>query len=119
MPDAVVAGLKNAAGISSDMPAEVLAQSSFWRCMNGKVYACTVGANLPCQEKADLSKTPSKAMNEYCTANPKADFIPAVVTGRATVYEWKCVNGKPEAGKQLFTADAQGFLSEFWYEISK
>lgn len=119
MPDAVLKGLVQAAGIAPDMPQEVLMQGSFWRCMNNKVYACTVGANLPCQEKADLSKTPGAALNEFCAKDPNADSIPAAVTGRATVYEWKCVNGKAEAGKQLFKADARGFISDFWYEISK
>lgn len=117
MPDAVLNGLIQAAKLSPNMPRDVLTQSSFWRCMSNKVYACTVGANLPCQEKADTNKTPTAAMNDYCKANPKADFIPAVVTGRATVYEWKCVNGKPEVGKELFKADARGFISDFWYEI--
>lgn len=119
MPDSIVRGLMKALGLAPDAPTEPIMQSSFWRCMGGKVYACTVGANIPCQEKADTRKTPSTAMNEYCAANPASDFIPAYITGRATVYEWKCVTGKPEAGKQLFTPDAQGFISEFWYEISK
>jgi predicted secreted protein len=100
------------------MPRDQLANSSFWRCMNGKVYACTVGANLPCQEKADTNKTPSAALNDFCKTNPSASVIPAVVTGRATVYEWKCVAGKPEIVKQLFNPDARGFLADFWYEIA-
>ncbi|MBI4674705.1 MAG: hypothetical protein HY741_23925 [Chloroflexi bacterium] len=118
-PDAVVRGLMKAMGLAPDAPTEPFMQATFWRCMSSKVYACTVGANIPCQEKADLSKTPSAAMNDYCKANPASDFIPAYVTGRATVYEWKCVSGKPEAGKQLFKADARGFIADFWYEISK
>ena len=118
MPDAIVRGVMKASGAATDAPVDVFAQSSFWRCMNSKVYACTIGANLPCQEKADTSKTPSAAMNDYCTANPKSDFIPAVVTGRATVYDWKCVNGKPEIAKELFKPDARGFISDFWYEIA-
>jgi putative hemolysin len=117
MPDNVLTGLIAAAKVSPSMPKDVLAQQLFWRCMNNKVYACMVGANLPCQEKADTNKTPSAAINDYCKANPKADFIPAVVTGRATVYEWKCVNGKAEVGRELFKPDARGFLSDFWYEI--
>jgi putative hemolysin/predicted secreted protein len=118
VPDAVLTGLIKAANISPSMPRDQLANSSFWRCMNGKVYACTVGANLPCQEKADTNKTPSAALNDFCKANPASAVIPAVVTGRATVYEWKCANGKPEVVKQLFNPDARGFLSDFWHEIA-
>jgi len=118
MPDTVLNGLIAAAKISPSMPKDVLMNGSFWRCMNNKVYACTVGANLPCQEKADTNKTPSAALNDYCKANPSASVIPAVVTGRATVYDWKCVSGKPEVAKEVFKADARGFIADFWYEIA-
>ncbi|MCI0475720.1 MAG: DUF333 domain-containing protein, partial [Anaerolineales bacterium] len=119
VPDAVLIGLIQAAKLAPNIPKDQLANSSFWRCMNGKVYACTVGANLPCQEKADANKTPSAALNDFCKTNPAASVIPAVVTGRATVYEWKCVSGKPEIVKQVFTPDARGFLADFWYEIAQ
>ena len=116
IPDAVLDGLITAAQLSS-MPKELVAQQSFWRCMNNKVYGCVVGANLPCQEKADTNKTPAAALNDFCKANPNATVIPAAVTGRATVYEWKCVSGTPQIVRQLFTPDARGFLSDFWYEL--
>ena len=119
MPDNVLTGLIAAAKVSATMPKDVLAQQSFWRCMNSKVYACMVGANLPCQEKADTNKTPGAALNDFCKANPSASVIPAAVTGRATVYEWKCVSGKPEIAKEVFKADARGFIADFWYEIAQ
>ncbi len=57
-------------------------------------------------------------MEDFCEANPNADVIPAVVTGRETVYEWRCTDGFPRIVKQLFAPDAQGFISNFWYEIN-
>ena len=57
-------------------------------------------------------------MEGFCSENPTADVIPAAVTGRATVYEWVCQDGKPKAGKQLFTADPRGYLADFWFELS-
>jgi hypothetical protein len=51
MPDAVARGLKAALALPADAPSAPLVRSSIWRCMNGKVYACTVGANLPCAER--------------------------------------------------------------------
>jgi hypothetical protein len=86
--------------------------------MDGSVYACFVGANLPCDAKANTDKTPTQEEIDYCQQNPNSDFIPAAVTGRETVYKWSCVNGAPNIVKQIFYPDAQGFLSEFWYEIS-
>lgn len=86
--------------------------------MSGKVYACNVGANIPCTTKAVTDKTPTQAMNDYCKANPKSDFLPTVVTGRATVYSWQCTDGTPTIAKELTKPDAAGFLSLFWYEIA-
>ena len=118
MPDAVAKGLMKATNASADAPLDVFVRNSFWRCMGGKVYACTVGANLPCESKADASKTPNEGMTSFCASNPNSDFIPAVATGRETVYEWRCTNGAPAIVKQVFTPDARGFISNFWYVIN-
>ncbi|HZQ07747.1 MAG TPA: ABC transporter substrate-binding protein [Anaerolineae bacterium] len=116
VPKAVVDGLRQAMG-GVGTPDDVFLQGTFWRCMGGKVYACNVGANIPCDSKADTNKTPMQAMNDYCKQNPNTDFIPAVVTGHSTVYEWKCQNGAAQVGKQLLDVDAQGYPAQFWYEI--
>jgi hypothetical protein len=117
VPASVAEGLRTALN-APDTPLDVLENESFWRCMDGSVYACFVGANLPCETKADTSRTPTQAEIDYCKQNPSSDFIPAVVTGRATVYEWRCTNGEPEIVKQITQPDAQGFLSNIWYKIS-
>jgi hypothetical protein len=117
LPDAVAKGLRKAAGLAGDAP--MTEQGAFWRCAEGKVKACYVGANLPCQTKADMSKTPSAAINDYCKANPNADVVPAAAAGRATVYEWSCKNGAPQVGKQVGQVDTQGFRSDIWYEVAK
>jgi len=89
-----------------------------WRCMHSEVYVCPVGANLPCGEQADLSRTPSAGMQEFCIENPDSDFLPAYVTGRATVYSWSCAGTEALAGEQRFNADAQGYLAEFWHRLN-
>jgi hypothetical protein len=116
-PPSIIDGLKQAANLSADMPNTLIESGTVWRCMNGRVWACFVGANLPCSEKADTSQTPSQPMVDYCQANPASDAIPASVSGRATVYEWRCTDGSPAIIKQLFQPDSQGFVSDFWYEI--
>jgi len=116
-PEEIIKELRTKAGIADDAPADWVAAGTVWRCMDGKVWACFVGANLPCSEKADTSRTPSPAMEDFCKENQNADGIPAAVTGRATVYEWRCSAGTPEIVKQLVTPDAQGFLADFWYEL--
>ncbi len=116
-PDPVVRGLMKAMGMAADAPVDPFARLTKWRCMSAKVYACNLGANIPCDEKADTNRTPTAAMNDYCNANPSA-VIPAVVTGRATVFDWKCTGGKPQIVKELTQPDARGFLAMFWYEVA-
>jgi len=117
MPEPIVQGMILQGIVSADAPLE-FQQNAVWRCMNHGVWVCHFGANLPCQEKADTAQVPTSEMEDYCKANPTAEFIPAAVTGRATVYEWACKDGKPEAVKQLFKSDAQGYLADFWYELT-
>jgi hypothetical protein len=117
VPPSVAQGLQKALN-APDTPLSVLESGSSWRCMNGDVYACFVGANLPCEAKANTDRTPTQEEIDFCQQNSNSDFIPAVVTGRETVFEWRCSNGAPEIAKQVFQPDAQGFLSDIWYKIS-
>jgi hypothetical protein len=118
VPAVVAQGLKKAFSAPADAPLEPFMHNTFWRCMGGQVYACTVGANLPCQERADTSRRPTPGMTDFCRDNSHVEVIPAFVTGRATVYEWKCTNGVPEVVRQFAQPDARGFLSNIWYAIS-
>jgi hypothetical protein len=118
VPEVVAKGLKKAFGAPPDAPLEPFLHNTFWRCMDGQVYACTVGANLPCQERADTSHTPTAGMTNFCNDNPHAEVIPAYVTGRATVYEWKCAAGVPAIVRQMAQPDTQGFVSHIWYAIT-
>ncbi len=119
MPDELAEALRKASGGSDDAPLDMFKEGGYWRCMDGKVYACTVGANLPCADKANTDRTPTDAENEFCQENPDADVIPAAVTGHETIYDWSCKGKTPEAGQQVFHTDARGFITEIWYEISK
>ncbi len=115
-PDSVIQALIREKVLATEASPD-FQKNLVWRCMDGKVYACHYGANLPCLEKADISKEPTSVVQEFCRTNPNVDNIPAVVTGRATVYEWKCQDGKPEVARQLFQVDSRGYLADFWYEL--
>jgi hypothetical protein len=120
VPDTVISGYLKAAGLeNSTEPMDTLKAGTTWRCMDGKVYACNVGANLPCASQANTDKTPTQAMKDYCATNSEATDIPASVTGHETVYAWNCSKGAVVLGKQLVQPDAQGFLSDIWYAIEK
>jgi hypothetical protein len=117
MPPAVLEALVQQGVVPADAPPE-FQKNAVWRCMDGQVWACHFGANLPCQERADTSQLPTAEMEAFCQNNANAEVIPAAVTGRATVYEWRCSAGQPAVVRQVFTADAQGFIADFWFELS-
>lgn len=117
VPMAIASGLRAAFELPDDAPLEPFMRGTYWRCMDGEVYACNVGANLPCLEKARTSRTPTPPMIQYCRANPDAQNIPAVVTGRATIYLWECAEGRPNIVRQVAEPDSRGFLANFWHPI--
>jgi hypothetical protein len=118
IPDPVIKGYLKAAGLENTTePADMLQKSTIWRCMDQQVYACNFGANLPCDSKADVNKTPTPGMADYCKQNPGSDFIPMSVTGHATVYSWRCAKDAPQAADQIEKVDAAGYLAGIWYPI--
>jgi hypothetical protein len=119
MPAEIVQALQKVYKAPTDTPAEVYNNGSSWRCMDGKVYACFVGANLPCQSKANSEKTPNAEVVDFCKSHSDSEFIPAAVTGHDTIYEWRCNKDVPETTAQLFHVDGRGYISEIWYLISR
>jgi hypothetical protein len=119
MPQAVARGLKAALNLPAAAPSGPILANSRWRCMDGKVYACTVGANLPCSEKADTGREPSPALVDFCRRNFGAEVVvPMAVTGRATVFEWRCTGAVPAIVRQFAQPDAAGYIAGIWYEIA-
>jgi Tol biopolymer transport system component len=117
--DEIINGFKIAAGLeASPAPKEMFEKMTIWRCMDGQVYACNFGANLPCSSKANTDKTPSLAMEDYCKANPDSVAIPMSVTGHSTIYSWHCVKDTPELLNQIENVDAAGYLTQIWYLIA-
>jgi hypothetical protein len=117
VPEGVIGALRKALNVSSSMPAELFARGTSWRCMDGKVYGCNVGANIPCTELANTSREPTQEMRDFCGANKNAEVIPAAVTGHNGIYDWRCNKGKPEIVKQVFQVDPRGYIRDFWYEL--
>lgn len=98
-------------------PLELLQQTTVWRCMDGKVYGCNIGANLPCSSKANVSKVPTQAMKDYCEANLDSKLIPMAVTGHSTIFTWRCVREVPELLNQVDAVDSQGYMQRIWQEL--
>ena len=114
----IIQGYLKAAGVENNgEPLQMLQKSTIWRCMNKAVYVCNFGANLPCDSKAETNKNPTQPMQDFCKANPTADFIPMSVTGHTTIYSWGCADNTPKLLKQLDQPDAAGYLSRIWYRL--
>jgi hypothetical protein len=106
--------LPNTLGLTPD--AVLPPNSMFWRCMEGKLYLCIRGANIPCDSKADRSLFNRGAMN-YCRNNPNADAVPAYAAGHRSVYCWRCVQGHAEHGPVVAATDMRGYRIDFWHLI--
>jgi hypothetical protein len=118
-PAVIADALRGPLGTMTDTPTETIQRTMVWRCANGEVMACVVGANLPCSEKADLNTEASEAVTDFCKENPDNDFVPMVVTGRATAYSWSCADGEPVLGEQMMDIDDQGFFADLWYQVEQ
>lgn len=117
-PPDVIAGLKRAFHAPASATAnKVFTHGTYWRCMDKAVYACNVGANLPCNSPANTDSAPTRGEKQYCAENHDAAFIPMYVTGHDTVYNWSCEGVKPVAGKQIVKVDSQGYLANIWYHV--
>lgn len=117
VPPAIVAGMERE-GLLQGVPEPQIERGVFWRCMDGGVEVCFVGANIPCSEKADTRRTPSPKVAAYCKANPEAKDLPAYVTGRTTLYAWSCAGGQAQITATLMEPDARGFLAAFWKRLT-
>jgi hypothetical protein len=83
-----------------------------YRCMNGKVLVCFVGANLPCAKMNAALDNPGA--DEFCKTNPNDDVVPAFATGHDAVYSYKCQNGKAKVNGSAWALDKRGFAKKLW-----
>lgn len=91
-----------------------------WRCMNGAVLVCAQ-LNSPICGKANISREPTKATNDYCQMNPDAAPIPMVAIGQEhpPAYDWACRQGVPTVTRRLFTPDARGYPPDLWKKLPR
>jgi hypothetical protein len=97
------------------MPEEQVMRSTLYRCAQGRVLLCNLGANLPC-DKANTSHDLPAADN-WCAENQGSDFIPMYVTGHDTVYRWRCDGAKAATVGEPLQLDGQGFISRLWKPV--
>jgi hypothetical protein len=111
LPPALVPQVEKAFGLHNADPAWVQ-RSTVVRCMDGKLWACNIGANLPCGKANTATALP--AGDDWCKQNPNSDFIPAYITGHDSAENWRCTNGAPAITGPTAPIDAQGYLTNYW-----
>ncbi len=117
VPDWMAEALKRTAGAPADAPLEVFRHAA-WRCDQGRVMACSTGANIPCDSKADTSRKPATGARRFCKEHPSTPMIPAYATGHATAYAWRCDGDRAIVARQVLTLDDRGYPAAFWHEVT-
>jgi hypothetical protein len=115
LPPVLWPHVRRALGLSA--AAKPAPQSYYWRCMDGAVFICAIGANIRCDAKADRA-TRNPGADNYCRENRDAALVPAYATGHNGIYEWSCNAGSAVRGKQVAKLDRRGYRSDIWYRIS-
>jgi hypothetical protein len=112
-PASLVPALAMAFNESQSTVRERLRFGAFrFRCYQGAVMGCSMGANLNCG-KAD-TRTRNDGADAYCRENPNDPNIPAVATGHATVLRWHCVGTHAVASRGYQPVDPRGFDLSNW-----
>lgn len=115
--DETVQAFKKLFPDAKSVPADdELETQAIFRCMNGKVLVCAVGANLPCVKMNAARDNPGA--NEFCRQNPAdEDSVPAYAVGHDSVYSYKCRNGRAEVVEPTWDLDERGFARKLWAEL--
>lgn len=111
LPALLTPNVKKAFDLHGMEPTEIQ-NLTVTRCMDGHIYACFAGANLPCG-KADIS-TNRPAITAWCKENPSVDSVPFYVSGHDTAYNWHCTAGQARIEPPSAALDANGFFKAYW-----
>lgn len=111
LPKSLVMAAKQLFGLYR-MANRQVRRSTVFRCADGQVLLCNLGANLPCG-KANTDQHPSGA-EAWCRDHPDADFIPNAAIPWGSVYRWRCVAGTAAIVGQPDAIDSRGFIARYW-----
>jgi hypothetical protein len=97
-------------------PGQVPREGLRFRCYQGTVMGCSMGANLNCG-KANISRTSGRG-NEWCRDHPNDRNIPMAATGHDTIYEWRCSGTHAVPGRKTSPVDDRGFEIINWMVLN-
>lgn len=86
-----------------------------WRCMNGKVMGCYLGASGSACQKREAAGTLPRGIKEFCAQNPNEQMLSRAQFGPDAPEKWRCANGRPIAkGLSGPRLDERGYHVDSW-----
>ncbi|MDQ8729168.1 hypothetical protein [Bradyrhizobium sp. LHD-71] len=92
-----------------------LQRQAHYRCMQGKVMVCFIGANLPCSKISTARE--NRGATAFCRDHPSQDSVPAFATGHDAAYSYRCRNGRAQVVNATWTLDKRGFAKQLWVAL--
>jgi len=88
-----------------------------WRCQDGEVYGCEIGASGRGCMRFSRSTKPTQALREYCTKNPNQGVPNAA---NDTAHSWECKGKIPVLDARYGPAqlDKYGYYVGSWKKVS-
>jgi hypothetical protein len=113
---------RTAAAFKTTFPdAKALPDGVFWetqahyRCMDGRVMVCFVGANRPCARMNAKRENPGA--DRFCHDNPDAASVPAYAIGHDSIHAYRCRDGRAEVTGTTRQLDRRGFARDLWVAL--
>ena len=121
-PKAYCAKHRNFQGVGEigpdQVPSEVLAAGgNTWRCMDGRVLVCNMGADgSACARNEKVDARRMAAFRQFCAQSPDNNFIPmSLITGLAST--WRCDGTRPVKMSTQPT-DRFGYFRTTWHPLN-
>lgn len=84
---------------------------TYYRCMSGLVFVCSIMRNGACLRKADI-RLSRPDLDQFCQKHPNESLSQAQI-GHGSLYDWDCLDGKAKVslGNRI---DQRNFIADSW-----
>jgi hypothetical protein len=114
------AGMRDPRYLGNNPPMELqsIDHGNFvWRCMDGKVLVCAMGASGRGCIRWSTSTNPTPNLRNFCAKNSNG-FVPNAAND--TPYAWVCRGGLPVRDLSMpMKFDRRGYYAESWREVTR
>lgn len=96
---------------------KVSADSVVWRCMDGNMYACYLGASGRACTQFSHSLKPTRVLRGYCAQYPGT---PIPEAANDTAADWTCNGITPVRDRRFppMALDKRGYIQNAWRRVS-